>query len=216
MSADVELIAVLAALGAARIWYPGAVERMSLARLPVGPDGIIPGAAPILLESTRTDLGVLLLHGFGDTPESVAPLAKALGAAGWTVHAPLLAGHGRTLREFARSGGEQWLESAREALRTMMARGAPVAVVGQSLGGALAAILAAEHPEVRSLTLLAPYFDAPAYVRAFARAAPVAGAIAPYLVTIDHEGVAEIRQVLVDVGVPAAALERWPFVRGGA
>ncbi|HUK62861.1 MAG TPA: hypothetical protein VLV15_05995, partial [Dongiaceae bacterium] len=34
-----------------------------------------------------------------------------------------------------------------------------------------------------------PYFDAPAYVRAFARAAPVAGAIAPYLVTIDQRSI---------------------------
>ena len=36
-----------------------------------------------------------------------------------------------------------------------------------------------------------------------------------YLVAIDREGVAEVRQVLADIGVPAAALQRWPFVRGG-
>jgi O-antigen/teichoic acid export membrane protein len=35
-----------------------------------------------------------------------------------------------------------------------------------------------------------------------------------YLVLIDREGVAEVRQVLADIGVPPAALARWPFVRG--
>ena len=44
----------------------------------------------------------------------------------------------------------------------------------------------------------------------------VLGALAygAYLVLIDHEGVAEIRQVLADIGVPATALGRWPFARG--
>jgi len=182
-------LAVVAALGAARFWYPGAVERMSLARLPVGADGIIPGAEPITLDGTRRAPCVLVLHGFGDTPQSVAPLARALASAGFAVHAPLLAGHGRTLREFARSSGEQWLESARQELAALMARRGPAALVGQSLGGALATILAAEQPELRSLTLLAPYFDAPSYVRAFARAAPVAGAFVPYLVTVDQRSI---------------------------
>ena len=68
-----------AALGAARWWYPRAVERASAARFPVGADGIIPGAQSILLEG-RGPRGILVLHGFGDTPQSVGDLARALHA----------------------------------------------------------------------------------------------------------------------------------------
>jgi pimeloyl-ACP methyl ester carboxylesterase len=39
------------------------------------------------------------------------------------------------------------------------AAGAPVALIGSSLGGYLAAVYAARHPEVRRMVLLAPAFD---------------------------------------------------------
>ena len=75
-----------AAFAAARWGYPREVERASAARFPVGADGIIPGARPILLEGSGSR-GILVLHGFGDTPQSVASLAQALHAEGDTVYA---------------------------------------------------------------------------------------------------------------------------------
>jgi len=186
LSATTDLFAAAAALGAARWWYPRAVERMTAARLPLGPDGIIRGAGPLARDGSDPARAVLVLHGFGDTPESVRPLVDALAARGWTVRAPLLAGHGRTLREFARSSGDEWLASAREALRAMTAAAPRVMLTGQSLGGALAAILAAERSDVAALALLAPYFEAPGYVRGFARLAPVLSPVIPYLVTVDQ------------------------------
>lgn len=50
-------------------------------------------------------------------------------------------------------------------------------------------------------------------------AAEIAGGAAVYLlwvVYLDRRGMSEIRQVLIDLGVPAYKLERWPFVRAGA
>lgn len=169
-------------------------EETVAARLPLGPDGVVRGAGPIALDADG-DRAALVLHGFGDTPESVATVAHGLHARGWTVRAPLLAGHGRDLRTFARSRAEDWLASAREAyvaLRTPGVGGgcARVAIVAQSMGGALAAVLAAEAARdaarhaadpLPALVLLAPYLDLPASVRWGARLARLLELGTPYL-----------------------------------
>lgn len=193
-----------------RWWYSDVVERRSAARLPVGADGIITGAESISIDGPPDAPAALILHGFGDTPQSVEPLARALAARGWTVSAPLLAGHGRTLREFAASGGDEWLASARDALRALAPRTPRLFVAGQSLGGALATILAAESAEIRSVALLAPYLDASASVRIYARLAPVLGVLAPYLTTNDDRSLhdPEARARALSFGVTTPRLTR--------
>jgi carboxylesterase len=93
--------------------------------------------------------GVLCLHGITGTPFEVRPLAEALGRRGCTVAAPMLAGHGGTLRDLAGSGWQDWLRSAEAALDDLQARvgGAPVAICGFSMGGLLALRLARLYPE---------------------------------------------------------------------
>ena len=79
--------------------------------------------------------GVLCLHGITGTPYEVRPLAEAFGRLGCSVEAPLLAGHGGTLGELARTDGDDWLRSAESALERLQARvcGAPVAICGFSM-----------------------------------------------------------------------------------
>jgi carboxylesterase len=163
------------------IWHRRHVERLVSSRLPAGPHGIIPGAEPIALTAADAPMGVVLLHGFGDTPQTLASLARALHTGGLDVDVPLLPGHGRTLREFASSTGSEWLASARAALAAMRARHPRVALVGLSLGGALAATVAADDPELAALVLLAPYVDAPLLFRVLVRAAPAIGMVLPYV-----------------------------------
>ena len=160
------LIAAFAAVRGARAWW---VARGVALRLPVGSNGIIEGAEPIVRERVGTRDAVLLLHGFGDTPQTLAYLADELHARGWDVHAPLLPGHGRTLRSFASSRSQQWVGGAREALDYLLARYQHVAVVGLSMGGALAAILVAERDRVVALALLAPYVELPPRLRRLVR-----------------------------------------------
>lgn len=150
-----------------------------VARLTLGPDGIVVGASPIELPGGRG--GVLLLHGFGDTPQTLGYLATHLHAQGWGVHAPLLPGHGRTLDAFAASGMSEWLGAARGALTQMRARHDRVSVVGLSMGGSLATILAAETPDVQSLVLLAPYLSMPTRLRRAARMHFALSVLVPYL-----------------------------------
>ena len=134
-----------------------ALERDWLSRHPLGPDGIVPGAETMELIGSGSR-AVLLLHGFGDTPQSLRHLAAHLHAAGFTVHAPLLPGHGRTPREFDAVTAGELIDAAATALASLRARSPNVALVGVSMGGAIAAILAAEEPPP-ALVLIAPYLE---------------------------------------------------------
>jgi carboxylesterase len=177
----VVLIVVVAALWVWGIWLKRMYHRRVGNRFPVGTFGIIPGAEPLTLTAPGAAMGVVVLHGFGDTPQTVAELARKLRESGFDVSAPLLPGHGRTLEEFASSNGSEWLASAREAHAAMRVRHTKVALVGLSMGGALAATLAADDPSLAALVLLAPYIDAPPLLRVLVRAAPAIGVVMPYV-----------------------------------
>jgi carboxylesterase len=109
--------------------------------------------------------GVLLLHGFGDTPQTLSLLARRLHKSGYSVLAPLLPGHGRTMNAFRNSTADKWIEAASEALAAMQRRNPETSVVGLSMGGALAVMLAASTSEVPALILIAPYLGMPLQLR---------------------------------------------------
>ncbi len=151
------------------------------ARLPVGPDGIIPGAGPFTLTGSPTH-AVLLVHGFGDTTQSVRLLAEDLHARhGWTVRAMLLPGHGRTLADFDAVGSGQWRAAVHEEYTALRASHAVVPMVGLSMGGALAIIEAARYPDLPALVLLVPYLTPPARAERLAPTAGLVNLLIPYL-----------------------------------
>ena len=147
----------------------------------VGPDGIIAGAQPIELTHGAGSPALLLLHGGGDTPQTLRYLADSLYARGYTVHAPLLPGHGRTVEHFAHVSADQWLEAARGSYRELRQRHAWVGIVGLSMGGAVAVQLAADNADLPVLGLLAPYLSMPREVALAARLAPLWGLAVPYV-----------------------------------
>jgi carboxylesterase len=104
-----------------------------------------------------------------------------LAELGWTVRAPLLPGHGRNIDAFAASDADAWLEAARAELAILTAAHPEVAVIGLSMGGALAAVLAAESLEVGSLVLIAPYLAMPPVPRLVARFHRVVATFAPII-----------------------------------
>ena len=179
----IAIAVIAAALGVVAILRARARARALTtvaARLPLEADGIVVGARTIDL-ATDGNRAVLMLHGFGDTPQTLQYLAAYLHAQGWAVRAPLLPGHGRTLHEFATSRSEEWIAFSRAELDALRARYDTIAIVGLSMGGALATILTAESSDVRALALLAPYLSMPTRLRRAASLHHVLGVVAPFL-----------------------------------
>jgi len=175
------LLAILIVAAVTRAASRRRVERAVATRLPLGADGVVPGAGPIELSTPGARDAVLLIHGFGDSPDTLRFLAADLHARGFSVYAPLLPGHGRTLEAFRASAGGTWLNAARDAYANIAARYERVGVVGLSMGGALAALVAVDQPQVAALVLLAPYIETPRRLRWFAQVAPAAGVVMPYV-----------------------------------
>lgn len=116
---------------------------------------ILPGAAPFSHDGTRT--GVLVCHGFTGTPQSMRPLAERFAREGLTVRLPRLPGHGTTWQDLNRTRWTDWYACVDASLTELAARCDHVAVVGMSMGGTLAAMLAQEHPTtVDAIALINP------------------------------------------------------------
>ena len=173
------LLAVAVVAGLLRLRAARRVERAYADRRPPDVDGIVPGAEGFTLDG-RTGRALLMLHGFGDTPQTLRYLGGRLHAEGFTVHAPLLPGHGRGLRDFASASAEDYADAARRELAWLRERAPWVGVIGLSMGGAIAARLAAESDDVRVLALLAPYLTPPRAVALVGRTAAIWSVITPY------------------------------------
>lgn len=173
---------LVAAVGAALVTAIAVRRRRATALFktasPPGEGGVIRGAEPIVLG--QGGRGVLIVHGFGDTPQSVRSLSVALHENGWTVRAPLLSGHGSSLRAFTASRADDWLADARTALRELRSHATHVTLVGQSMGGALTTILASETP-VDAMVLLAPFLRLSRRAERIARFHFAVSVFAPYL-----------------------------------
>jgi carboxylesterase len=125
---------------------------------------VVRGAQTIDLQEEGSP-GVLLLHGFGDTPQTLALLARHLHKCGYSLYAPLLPGHGRDMAAFAKTGADDWIAAARNALAEMRNHHDKVSIVGLSMGGALATIIASEETNISALVLIAPYVGMPRLLR---------------------------------------------------
>ncbi|HEX3621765.1 MAG TPA: alpha/beta fold hydrolase [Acidimicrobiales bacterium] len=107
--------------------------------------------------------GALVVHGLTGSPQSVAGLAAAFEKAGFDVEVPLLPGHGTSPEDLAGMSWADWEAAVAEAYAAVAGRvGGPVVIGGLSVGGALAAGLAADRPEVAGLVAVNPMIDPPA------------------------------------------------------
>ncbi len=102
--------------------------------------------------------GCLLLHGFTGSPDEVRPLASHLQhETDWLIHTPTLPGHG-SAESLTDVDWEDWQTFAERACEAFLQRCAALSVIGFSMGGLLAAHLAARYPIERLVLLSAPVF----------------------------------------------------------
>ncbi|NTU45037.1 MAG: alpha/beta fold hydrolase [Chlorobiaceae bacterium] len=106
----------------------------------------------------RSPFGVLIIHGFTATLESVEALRKPLQEMGIPFCMPLLAGHGATSPDALDGvGWEAWLKDAELAFKDFSLEVERVIVIGHSMGALLALNLAVRYPkQVDSLILATP------------------------------------------------------------
>jgi carboxylesterase len=175
-------LGVVALVAIAGAWWRATYMRAMTARTMVhrrlGVDGVVVGGEEFTLDRVHAP-AVLLLHGGGDTPQTLRLLATELFARGFHVHAPLLPGHGRTLREFSQIRADELTAAASASYAALRSSHDWVAVIGLSMGGALAVQLAADNTDLPALGLIAPYLSMPRRIEWAARLAPIWGIIAP-------------------------------------
>lgn len=159
------LVAAMTWIAVAGRRAAGRMEVEYASRYPEGKNGVVGGADGFVLAGTN-GRRLLMLHGSGDSPQSLRYLADRLNVAGYSVHVPLLPGHGRSLHAFAAATAKDYHHATLDALSELALSDGWIGVVGLSMGGALAARLSAESTRVKALVLLAPYLSPPSDVRA--------------------------------------------------
>ena len=117
------------------------------------------GATPIYIKK-ESDTGILMLHGFSSTPEDFREMAGYLAAKGFTVSAPLIAGHGTMPEDLEKTCPSDWMESAKGAYLQLKSECKRVFLVGNSFGSNLAFWLTKEFKNEPSgiVSLSAPIF----------------------------------------------------------
>jgi carboxylesterase len=118
--------------------------------------GIMRGAEPVHIDRGRRR-ACLLLHGWLTTPADFGMLPGELDSAGWDVYVPLHPGHGTCPADLGDITAEMLLDACRRHYEALAARYGEVVLVGFSMGGTIATILASERPPSK-LVLIAPFF----------------------------------------------------------
>ena len=99
---------------------------------------------------------VVMVHGLGGSELSLGEVPAAIAAAGWSVTTPRLPGHGTTVDELEGVDLAQWLHVLHDHI-DQVDTASGVVIVGQSLGGVLALVVARAAPTIRGVvTINAP------------------------------------------------------------
>jgi carboxylesterase len=117
---------------------------------------IQPGAEPFRLGAGPT--GVVMIHGFTGSPASMRPLGDWFAAQGLAALGVRLPGHGTNPADLATARWTDWVDEADARLTEAVAGHERVVLFAQSMGAAVALLLAARRPkDVAGLALSNPY-----------------------------------------------------------
>lgn len=122
---------------------------------------IIEGAESFFLPGDGKKKVVLLVQGFAGNTAELLPLGKFLETKGYTVYAPRLPGHGTKAEDMLRTNADDWLDAVRDGYAVLSGFDRDIVIIGASMGGNLALLLAAEKQVKGVVTLATPVFIAP-------------------------------------------------------
>jgi len=95
----------------------------------------------------KPKLGVLILHGWTSSLDTVNGLVPPINALGLPISMPVLRGHGKTPDALIGVKWQDWVKDATAALDSLLTEVEHAVIVGHSMGGMLALYLAATHPQ---------------------------------------------------------------------
>lgn len=105
----------------------------------------------------RGPSGVLMVHGFTGSPDSLRPVGDFLAERGFGCFGLRLPGHGTTWEDLGTRTSAEWVDAVGVAYEKMKTEHDEVFVVGLSFGVALALDLASRNPEIPGLVSIAGF-----------------------------------------------------------
>ena len=177
------------------------------------PPPVLPGAEPV--DVPGGPVGVLLSHGFTGTTQSIRPWAEHLAAAGLTVRAPRLPGHGTTWQDMNTTGWDDWYGELERAFLDLHSRCESVFVMGLSMGGTLTLRLAElQADRVAGIVVVNTSL---ASERKDAVLAPLLSKVVPSFPGVGSDikkaGVTELAYARVPLKAFVSLRRAWPVVR---
>ena len=117
------------------------------------------GGEPIFIDK-NSKFGVLMVHGFTSTPAEFIELSTYFADRGFSVSAPLLAGHGTSPDDLIKTTPQDWTQSVKDAYLELKKKSENIFIIGDSFGSNLALWLAKEfnNEPTGIITLGAPIF----------------------------------------------------------
>jgi carboxylesterase len=103
--------------------------------------------------------GVLLIHGLTGAPAEMKAVGRVLHRQGFSLYAPLLAGHGGTEADLLKTGWRDWVASAKAAYLDFAQEVDEVYVAGICAGGAIGLELCAAFPQIRGAAVYSMLFE---------------------------------------------------------
>jgi carboxylesterase len=144
------------------------------------------------------------------------PWAEHLAAAGLTVVAPRLPGHGTTMREMNTTRWPDWYGEVERAFLSLQGRCDTVFAMGLSMGGTLVLRLAEQHPD--AVAGLVVVNAALATERKDAKLLPLLSKVVPYFKGVSDDikkpGVHELAYPKLPLKAALSLQQAWPVVRG--
>ena len=100
--------------------------------------------------------GILMIHGFTATTTEVRQISTCLSSFGYTIHAPLLPGHGTTPDDLNSTRYQDWIKEVAQAYHSLKEQCKTIFIAGESMGAILSLHLAENFPEINGVICYSP------------------------------------------------------------